>query len=199
MKKTLIQIGLFIVIVALGYFVYDSIMEPVRFNKEKRQREKVVIERLKDIRSSQFIFKQLNGSYAPDFDTLISFLKIAEIPVVKIIPDPNDTTYTLTINDTVGYIKVADSLFGKQDNFQYTQLMTIPFSGGELFALQADTIERGGVEVHVFEAKAPFTAFLKGMNEQAIINIISKFEDIERYPGLRVGSLTEPSTDGNWE
>jgi len=199
MKKTLIQLGLFVIIVALGYFVYESIMEPVRFNKEKQQREKVVIERLKDIRSSQFIFKQLSGAYAQDFDTLISFLKIAEIPVVKIIPDPNDTTYTLTINDTVGYIKVADSLFGKRNNFKYTQLKTIPFSGGEIFFMQADTIERGGVEVHVFEAKAPFTSFLKGMNEQAVINIIAKFEDIERYPGLRVGSLIEPSTDGNWE
>ena len=199
MKKTLIQLGLFVIIVALGYFVYESIMEPVRFNKEKQQRENVVIERLKDIRSSQFIFKQLSGAYALDFDTLISFLKIAEIPVVKIIPDPNDTTYTLTINDTVGYIKVADSLFGKRNNFNYTQLKTVPFSGGDVFFMQADTIERGGVEVHVFEAKAPFTAFLKGMNEQAVINIIAKFEDIEKYPGLRVGSLTEPSTDGNWE
>lgn len=199
MKKILIQLGLFVVIIALGYFVYESIMEPVRFNKEKRDREKVVIERLKDIRSSQFIFKQLSGSYAPNFDTLIAFLKVAEIPVVKIIPDPNDTTYTLTINDTTGYIKVSDSLFGKHDNFKYIQLKTVPFSGGELFELQADTIERGGVKVHVFEAKTPFTAFLKGMNEQAVINIISKFEDIERYPGLKVGSLTEPSTDGNWE
>ncbi len=199
MKKTLIQLGLFVVIVALGYMVYESIMEPVRFNKEKQQREKVVIERLKDIRSSQFIFKQLTGAYAPDFDTLISFLKIAEIPVVKIIPDPNDTTYTLTINDTVGYIKVADSLFGKRANFNYSMLTTIPFSKGKPFEMQADTIERGGVEVHVFEAKAPFTAFLEGMNEQTIINIIAKFEDIEKYPGLRVGSMTEPSTDGNWE
>ncbi len=199
MKKTLIQLALFVVIVALGYMVYDSIMEPVRFNKEKQQREKVVIERLKDIRSSQFIYKQLTGAYASDFDTLISFLKIAEIPVVKIIPDPNDTTYTLTINDTVGYIKVADSLFGKRNGFTYSMLTNIPFSNGDLFAMQADTIERGGVEVHVFEAKAPFTTFLKGMDEQTIINLISKFEDIERYPGLRVGSLAEPSTDGNWE
>ena len=69
MKKTLIQLGLFVIIVALGYFVYESVMEPVRFNKEKKQREKVVIERLKDIRSSQFIFKQLSGAYAPNFDT----------------------------------------------------------------------------------------------------------------------------------
>jgi len=199
MKKILVQLGLFVVIVALGYFVYNSIMEPVRFNKEKQLREVVVIERLKDIRSSQFIYKELSGSYAPNFDTLISFLKVAEIPIVKMVQDPNDTTFSISINDTVGFINVADSLFGKRDNFKFSQLQTIPFSGGELFEMQSDTVERGGVKVHVFEAKAPFTSFLKGMNEQAVINIIAKFEDIEKYPGLKVGSLVEPSTDGNWE
>jgi hypothetical protein len=199
MKKILIQLGLFVVIVALGYFVYDSIMEPVRFNAEKAQREEVVIQRLKDIRSSQFIFKQLSGSYAPNFDTLISFLKVAEIPIVKIIPDPSDTTFTLTINDTVGYINVADTLFGTRENFKFSQINVIPFSGGDLFEMDSDTVKRGGVKVYVFEAKAPFTTFLKGMDEQAVINIIAKFEDIEKYPGLKVGSLIEPSTDGNWE
>ncbi len=199
MKKILIQFVLFIVIVFAGYMVYESIMKPVRFNKEKAIREKVVVERLKDIRSSQFVYKQLNGSYAPDFDTLIKFLKVAEIPVVKIVADPNDTTFTLTINDTIGYVKVADSLFGKQAGFSYDKFKTIPFSGGELFELQADTIERGGVEVHVFEADAPFKSYLKGLDEQTIINLVSKFEDIEKFPGLKVGSMTEPSTDGNWE
>ncbi len=199
MKKIVIQLGLFIIIVALGYFVYNSIMEPVRFNEVKQQREEVVIQKLKDIRSSQFIYKQLTGAYAPNFDTLISFLKVAEIPIVKIIPDPNDTTYTLTINDTVGYVNVADTLFGKYDNFKLSQIKTIPFSGGDIFEMASDTIRRGGVKVYVFEAKAPFTTFLKGMNEQAVINIIAKFEDIEKYPGLKVGSLAEPSTDGNWE
>ncbi len=199
MKKILIQLGLFVVIVALGYFVYDSIMEPVKFNKEKQQREEVVIQRLKDIRSSQMIYKQLNGSYASNIDSLVSFLKIAEMPVVKIIPDPNDTTYTLTISDTVGYINIADSLFGTHNNFKFSQIKVIPFSGGDFFEMDADTIERGGVKVHVFEAKAPFTTFLTGMNEQSVINIIAKYEDIEKYPGLKVGSLSEPSTDGNWE
>jgi len=199
MKKILLQFGLFVVIVALGYFVYNSIMEPVRFNKERELREKVVIERLKDIRSSQFIYKELSGSYASNFDTLISFLKVAEIPVVKIIPDPNDTTFTLTINDTVGYINVADTLFGNRKGFKFSQIKIIPFSDGDIFEMSADTVKRGGVKVHVFEAKAPFTSFLKGMNEQAVINIIAKFEDIEKYPGLKVGSLAEPSTDGNWE
>lgn len=197
--KKIVQVILAIVIVGLGYLVFESVMEPVRFNKEKANREAIVIQKLKDIRNSQLIFKQLNGGYANGFDTLISFLKVAEIPVVKIIPDPTDTTYTRTINDTVGFINVADSLFGNIQDFTFASFKTIPNSNGLLFEMSSDTIERGGVDVHVFEAKAPYTAFLQGMDEQMIINLISKLEDIDRYPGIKVGSLIEPSTDGNWE
>jgi len=198
MKKILIQVLLLVIIVALGYFVYESIMEPVRFDQERRARQKVVVEKLKDIRNTQLLFRRVNGSYANEFDTLIKFAKVAEIPVVKMVPDPEDTTFTRTINDTVGYIRVADSLFM---NKRYTidQLPLIPYGDGEKFEMSADTIERGGVEVFVFEVKAPYTAFMKGMNEQTMRNIIAKSEDLEKYPGLKVGSLTEPSTDGNWE
>lgn len=198
MKKILLQLALFIVIVVIGYFVYDSIMEPVEFNKEKKQRELVVVNKLKDIRLSQMIYKKVNGSYSNNFDSLIAFLSIAELPVVKMIPDPEDTTFTKTINDTIGYIKVSDTLF-KDKDYTVSQLAVIPFSGGELFTMDADTIERGGVEVHVFEVLAPYTAYLKGMDKQSVINIIAKQEDIEKYPGLKLGSLVEPTTDGNWE
>lgn len=198
MKKILLQLALFIVIVVIGYFVYQSIMEPVEFNNEKKQRENVVVNKLKDIRTSQMVFKRVNGSFSNNFDSLVAFLKIAEIPVVKIIPDPEDTTFTRTINDTIGYIKVSDTLFKNKD-YRLSDLSIIPFSDGELFAMNADTIERGGVEVHVFEVLAPYSAYLKGMDKQTINNIIAKQEDIEKYPGLKVGSLIEPTTDGNWE
>ncbi|MCF6342937.1 MAG: hypothetical protein L3J31_09055 [Bacteroidales bacterium] len=198
MKKIIIQVVLLVVIVFLGWFVYQSIMEPVHFNKEQRAREKEVIGKLKDIRTSQLVFKRLNGAYSDNFDSLVAFLKVAEIPIVKIVPDPEDTTFTKTINDTVGYIKVSDTLFSRK-NYRLDDLSIIPFSDGEHFEMNADTIERGGVEVHVFEVKAPYSAYLKGMDKQTIINIIAKREDIDRYPGLKVGSMTEPSTDGNWE
>ena len=198
MKKILLQVALFLIIVVIGYFVYDSVMEPVEFNKEMKQRELVVVNKLKDIRASQMIYKQVNGSYSDNFDSLIAFLSEAELPVVKMIPDPEDTTFTKTINDTIGYIKVSDTLFKNKD-YQLSQLSLIPFSSGVRFAMDADTIERGGVEVHVFEVLAPYTAYLKDMDKQTVINIIAKQEDIEKYPGLKLGSLVEPTTDGNWE
>lgn len=198
MKKILLQLALFIVIVVIGYFVYRSVMKPVEFDREMKKREVVVINKLKDIRAAQMIYKEVKGSYCNNFDSLVAFLKTAELPVVKMIPDPTDTTFTRTINDTIGFINVKDTLFKNKD-YTINQLDLIPFSQGEKFEIDADTIERGGIKVHVFQAEAPFSAFLKGMDEQAIINLTAKQEDIDKYPGLKVGSLDEPTTDGNWE
>jgi len=198
MKKVLLQLALFVVIVVLGWFVYQSIMEPVEFRNEKRAREIKVVEKLKDIRTSQNIYRHVKGSYSNNFDSLVSFLTVAEIPVVKMVPDPEDTTFTKTINDTIGYIKVSDSLF-RDKWYKLSDLSLIPFSDGIKFEMDADTIQRGGVDVHVFEVLAPYSAYLKGLDEQTIVNLIAKQEDIEKYPGLKVGSLVEPSTDGNWE
>ncbi len=199
MKKTIFQIILIVIAAGLAYFTYASIMEPVNFNKEKRSREKVMIQYLKDIRSAEFIYKQLNNRYTGSFDTLIHFVDSAQIPVVKMIPDPNDTTYTLTINDTVGYVRVADSLFKNQPGFDYNNINIVPFSNGKKFFIKAGVIKKGGVKVNVFEVKTPFTSYLQGMNEQLIINLIASRKEQKKYPGLKVGSMNEPSTDGNWE
>jgi len=197
--KAVIQFVLFIIIVVLGYLVYDSIMEPVKLKQEKNKREKVIIQRMKDIKNAELIYKQLNNSYTANWDTLVQFIDSAEIPVVKIIPDPTDTTFTLTINDTLGYVRVYDSLFHHKTNVDLSQFMIIPFSGGDTIDLHAGRINKGGVTVDVFEAKADYSSYLKGLDEQYIINLTAGKKDIDLYPGIKVGSMTEPSTDGNWE
>jgi len=197
--KIVIQLVLAVVIVILGWFVYSSIMEPVKFKQEMNSRGDQVVQHLKDIREAQRYYKHEKSEYTKSFDSLIAFINTGEIPVVMIIPDPEDTTFVKTINDTVGYVSVLDSLFGKRPNFNVAAIGTIPFSGGKLFSLNAGSIERGGVEVAVFEARAHYKSYLKGMDEQAVINLIAAKEDIDRFPGLKVGSMTEPSTDGNWE
>lgn len=199
MKSLLLKVVLFAVIIFLGYMVYESINKPLKFTKERAKREVVVVQRLKDIRNVQSLYKQANNKYAASFDSLLTYLNSGEIPVVKVIPDPQDTTFTKTISDTLGYVKVVDSLFSKRANFNPNNLRFIPFSDGEVFDLDAGSIDRGGVNVSVFEAKAPFISYLKGMEEQRINNLIAGEVDIEKYPGLKVGSMTEPSTDGNWE
>jgi hypothetical protein len=198
MKRLIIQIVLLLVIIVLAYLVYQSVNKPLQFNAEKDKREAVVIQDLKDIRSGQLIYKQMYDKYAGDFDTLLTFLREGEIPIVKKVPDPDDTTFTRTINDTIGYIIVADSLYGQRHHFILDSLPFIPGAGVK-YTLAAGEVKKGGLNVHVFEAKAHYNEILKGMEEQMIINLIKAREDIEKYPGLKVGSMNEPSTDGNWE
>ena len=113
--------------------------------------------------------------------------------------DPNDTTFTKTINDTVGYVKVLDSLFGRRENFDINSLRVVPFSQGDEFELQAGYIKRGGLKVAVFEAKTPYSTYLWDLDRQRVNNLRAEQEDLEKYAGLKVGSMDEASTNGNWE
>lgn len=198
-KYTVIKVVLAIVIIVLAYLLYESIMRPVRFNKVVNEREDVVVARLIDLRISQQFYKRQYNKYTANFDSLITFLKNGEIPTVRMIPDPNDTTFSKTIYDTLGYVKVADSLFSGRANFNINDLRYIPFSDKQEFEIAAGEVERGGIKVAVYEIKAHYNTFLKDLDKQLVINLIKSKEDIDKYPGMKLGSMEEPSTDGNWE
>ena len=131
---------------------------------------------------------------------MIEFIKVGELPLINIVKDPNDTTDTKTINDTVGFVKVMDSLFKDRTNFNVEALRYIPFSDPQQeFEIQAGYIMRGGMNVPVFEVKAHYNTYLNGLDKQRIRNESALREDLDKYPGVKVGSMSEPSTDGNWE
>ena len=165
MKKGLsvvINLFLFAVIVLLAIQVVKSIQAPIKFSKEQKLRETEVVENLIDIRNAQVLYKNEKGQYTASFDSLISFCQTAEIPIVKIVPDPTDTTFTRTINDTIGFVKVMDSLKAGREDFDISDIKLVPFSEPQQdFELQAGFIKRNGVDTRgCFEV---LTAF----NEQA--------------------------------
>jgi hypothetical protein len=198
MKSNLLKIILAVVIIVLGYFVYNSISTPLKFEQELSSRNGFVIAKLKDIRTAQNLFKTLHRRYTSSFDTLIQFIRDGKIPEVKMVPDPKDTTNTRTITDTIGFVSILDSIFAKKD-YKLEELSWIPFSEGEKYTLQAGKINKGGVDVAVFEVTAPMEMYTKGLNQQLVINRVQELKDKNRFPGLKVGSMFEASTDGNWE
>ena len=211
MKKGLnivINIVLFAVIVLLAMQVVKSIQAPIKFNNEQKARETQVVERLIDIRNAEVLYKNANSKYTNNFDSLIQFCKTAEIPIVNIIPDPTDTTFTRTINDTIGFVKVVDSIRNGRDNFNINDIKWVPFSQPQKsFELEASTIKRNGIDIPVFEARTPYEVYLgipgAAFNEkewnQRRDNAKAEKESINRYAGLKVGSMDEATTDGNWE
>ena len=198
-KLTIINIVLVLLAIFLAYKVYDSISQPVKFENEKTARELKVVQNLKDIRSTQVLFKQSYNRYTANFDSLIEYIRSGELPVVNIIPDPNDTTFTKTINDTVGFVKVADSLFKGRHNFNVEALRYIPFTNNQEFEIEAGYIMRGGMKIPVFEAKAPYSTYLNGLDQQRVRNVTAQQEAVDKYAGMKVGSMNEASIDGNWE
>ena len=211
MKKGLsivINIVLFAIIVLLAWQVVKSIQAPIKFNHEQKARETKVVERLIDIRNAEVHFKNVNGCYTNNFDSLIAFCQNAEIPIVKMVPDPTDTTFTRTINDTIGFVMVMDSLRAGRDQFNINDIKFVPFgANNEQFELEAGAIKRNGIDIPVFEARTPYEVYLatpgvafseKEWNQRRD-NAKAEKESINRYAGLKVGSMEEATTDGNWE
>lgn len=97
-------------------------------------------------------------------------------------------------------VAVKDTLFHGRTDFHIDSLSTIPFSGGQPVEMSAITKMVSGVRVPLFEAKMPYGALLKDMDEQLIINLEAEKEDQGRYSGLMVGSIDAPNNNaGNWE
>lgn len=215
MKKTITQIVLAIVVVVLAYLLYDSIMTPVRFDETRIAREKAVIERISDIRSAQRGYKQVNGKYTGSFDTLINFVLTAEMQFERQLVSSDDSVGLAKLkrarkkNIEKFTVKAIDTVFGakKLTPAQIEQLRYIPFSaqanGGEVkeFIMGAGVVEVGNVKIPVFEAKAPYKAFLLDLNEQLLINLIDEQKNVlYKYPGIKVGDLNQATNDaGNWE
>lgn len=189
-----------IIIAILAYLVYDSIMDPIRFKKEKDKRYEATIQRLEDIRTAELAYRSRFNKFTGSFDTLITFLKEGQFKVVKQIGSEDDSIALAQgkiFRDTI-LVNVRDSLF---KNYPIDSLRFIPYSGGVQFELAAGDLETGSkIKVRVFECKAHNDVILNGLDHQEIININDLQKKLDKFPGLQVGSMTEATNNaGNWE
>jgi hypothetical protein len=178
---------------ATAYFAYMSIDEPIKFNQEKKRRYNRVVERLKTIREWQLAYKSVHKVYTPSFDSLIQFVNTGEFPVIRALGTVPDTLTEaeavklgIVSRDTF-LMPVRDSLF--KDGGDINRIRIIPFSNDVEFSMEAGMIEKGAVQVPVFEVFA--------RNEYIFPDIEPVYYKL--HEGLKVGSMTDPSTSGNWE
>lgn len=209
--RTIIQILLGIAALVLVYFIYKGIQNPIEFEKAKNERYEATIERLKDIRKAQIAYREVYGRFTGSWDTLIDFVKYDSLRNVRKIGELTDSMIDaglterralregLIIRDTIRE-SVLETVFGK--NFNADDLKVIPVQDTLAeFMLGANILTTGsGIKVPVFEAKAHNNIVLRGLDKQSVINMNEQRRLNERYPGLKVGSLTEMVNNaGNWE
>jgi len=216
-----------VAIVFMAYLCYDSIMTPIRFEAEKAVRDDAVKRRLIDIRKAQVEFNNLNQRFTGSFDTLIYFVRTAQIPIVMkkgeltdyqlekglteakaLVLTPKeahlygiqdfDLFRRTFVRDTT-FVSVLESVFGK--GFAIDSIAYVPFTDNVRFEMEARMYpSNSGISIPLFEARVPFSVYLRGLDEQEIHNLIDARQTQDKYPGMKVGDITSPNNNsGNWE
>ena len=209
--KTVLQISLFIVAVVLSIFIYKSIKEPIDFEKAKKVRYEVTVEKLKDIRKAQLAYKDVYGRFTGSWDTLINFVMNEKVINVRKVGELNDSMVEagitekkaiemgLIVRDSVR-VAALEAIFGAGYDAKNLKYIPVPGEPTEFHLGATVVITGSGIGVPVFEAKAHNNVILRGLNPQLIINLNDQRRANEKYPGLLVGSLTETTNNaGNWE
>ncbi len=209
--RTVIQISLIVVAIGLTYFIYAGIQKPIDFEKAKDDRYEATIEKLKDIRKAQLAYRDIYGRFTGSWDTLIDFIKYDSVRNVRKIGELSDSMIEakiterkavemgLIIRDTMR-VSVKEALFTPNFNPDELKFIPIPDTTAEFMLGQNIVTTGSGIQVPVFEAKAHNNIILRGLDRQFVINMNEQRRLNEKYPGLKVGSLTETVNNaGNWE
>ncbi|MDD7885682.1 hypothetical protein [Flavivirga sp. 57AJ16] len=207
--KPVLTIALWLLIGFLGYQTYLSIYEPIKFNKLKNKRYKTVISSLIDIRDAQLAHKQVTGKFSGNFENLIKFIDTAQYTITQrrdsTVIDKEltklygvDTTKEIVVIDTLGFVSVKDSLFKTSD--RYKSMMNVPVGKeGAKFKLQAGYLEQNDIQIPVFEASVEKDVILYDQDPDLLMQE-NQVVSVDGVNGnmLRVGSMDEVKTIGNW-
>jgi len=199
-----VQLGIKAVLIVTSVFltvrIYQSIMQPIHFQRIENTRLCEVTEQLENIREAQLAYKSEFGSYCSSIDELVGFVDTGFISIIE----RKDTsfmyynqTYQKDMNkDSViirvlGQEKVSTQLFG--EGFLAETLKNIAGTDSA-FYMDASEINKNGVDVATFEVSAPYKIIFADIAAE-YPQAFSKAEN----NAWTIGSLTEPTISGNYE
>ena len=195
---------LLILAIFLGYKIYQGIMEPIQFAKEKVERYKPVIQKLKIIRDAQMKHYEVTGNYTKDKQGLIQFVDTAQLAITEtktIVEKVNRGGGIIIdvekrVTDTIGYEPVAKYF----ENRDYKTMWQVPGVAGKEFEVEIGTVEKvAGLVVPTFYVKTAKEDILQGLS-RSLVKQEKEAIEADQIKGefVSVGSLDEVSTGGNW-
>ncbi|WP_283636685.1 hypothetical protein [Aquaticitalea lipolytica] len=203
--KPVLNIALWLLIIFLGYKTYMSVYGEIQFNQLKEKRYALVIEKLKDIRDAELAHRTVTGQFTDSFDGLIKFVENGKFTITQrrteTVKDEAlsrsfgvDMFKEIVVIDTLGFVSVKDSLFKNSD--RYKTMMDVPVGEpGTKFTLKAGKLD----DIPVFEASVEKSKLLFDQDK----NLVDKENQVISVDGvngptLKVGSMDEVNTNGNW-
>ena len=203
--------SLWVLILLFASLLFKSIYDEIKFDEVKNARYQVVIKKLKDIRDTQLAHRTVKGVFQNNWDSLVKFVEIDSFTITQrrdssVLDKEMTKRYggvktfkDIVIVDTLGFVSVKDSLFGFDD--RYLNMMYVPFSKDDQtrFELQAGFLNQNGIDIAVFEAFVKKRIILYDQS----LNLVLKENQVQSVDGvngssLKIGSMNEVNTNGNW-
>jgi hypothetical protein len=192
--RKLFSLAFLVLAIFLAFLLYRSIEEPITFADERAEREDAVADQLKIIRTTQEMYRDITGIFAPDFDTLKQVLREGDFMEIRIVGDPDDPNFDpTTAYDTV-YTPAIDSVNAL--GIDLDRLEYVPYTDNMTFDIAADTIDYQSTKVPVVQVGIPRKAFMDRFADERFKRYDQRYDP--NMP-LKFGDLSKPSLAGNWE
>ncbi|MCH3885561.1 hypothetical protein [Tenacibaculum aquimarinum] len=201
--RWLVSLLLLALTIFLGFKIYEGIMKPIKFAKEKQVRYAKVITNLKMVRDAEVKYNEVYGTFTKDKNALITFIENGKLAITQTNNVEKDVRVgsgisvkkSFRVVDTIGFEPVLKSFEGKD----YKNMFKVPGTDKE-FSLEVGKVEKiAGLEVPAFIAKIDKASILKGM-DVSLVKQELEANTIDQIKGefVTVGSLEEVTTGGNW-
>ena len=212
MKKVILAL-VAVAVVFLAYTTVMSVWSPVNFDKKQQSIEEGLQKQLKKIATLEDAYKSVYDKYASK-EELIDFVSNGRIFYIKAegdytsamreqgLSEEDAARRGLIRRDTI-WVSAKDSLL--KDGTDLAKLFVIANNPDSSIHVVASTIEQEvgdtKIDVPVFQASASYESYLNPLNNPRRVRekVEAARAKTNAYPGLRVGSLTEAKTNGNWE
>lgn len=90
------------------------------------------------------------------------------------------------------------ALFG--ENFDVSSIGIVPGTNASFKMDTASVKTASGFDIRIFEASVDYDVYLGDLDKHQLKNLKDRTEKLEKFPGLKVGSLVEVNNyAGNWE
>lgn len=193
--RLVLNVVLLLIALGLAWALYSSIEEPIAFGDELSLRRDRVVDRLKDIRTAQQLYRDAEGTegFAKSFDELADVLRNGRIPAVSVFGDPDDPNFDGVIRYDTTYTPAYDSVQALGINLD--SLQYVPFGGGT-FEIYADTTRYQQTLVDVVEVSTRYEAFMGPFADERFQRYDQSYDPRQT---LKFGNRSTPSLSGNWE
>ena len=193
-KRVIFNALLFVLILVLGYILFTTIQEPIKFQAVKQERETAIVSKLIDIRKAQEAYRGVTGKFAGSFKELADTLTHGQFTIVQVNGDPDEYVEDNVVTYDTTFSPAIDSVM--KMGLDLATLGEVPFVDGLEFEIKADTASYQMTVVDVVEVGVAYKDFMGDFADPKFKKYDERYDPKKK---IKFGSLSKPILTGSWE